>query len=181
MNEKEYWDMVANEKKFNTPFQMDLFKKYVDLDKKILDYGCGYGRVLKELYDHGYNNLLGVDFSSEMIHRAKELYPYIDFNLIDGDILDFDDESFDSIVLVAVLNCIHEEEKQMRLMKELYRVLKKDGIIYVNEFLLNQSDMYNDYATKTDDTITVSQKYAQQEMKKLDNILGKQNKHTRNK
>ena len=46
---------------------------------------------------------------------------------------------------------------------------------------LNQSDMYNDYATKTDDTITVSQKYAQQEMKKLDNILGKQNKHTRNK
>ena len=46
---------------------------------------------------------------------------------------------------------------------------------------LNQSDMYNDYATKTDDTITVSQKYAQQEMKKLDNILGEQNKHTRNK
>lgn len=142
MNEKEYWNMVANEKKFNTPFQMDLFKKYVDLDKKILDYGCGYGRVLKELYDHGYNNLLGVDFSSEMIHRAKELYPYIDFNLIDGDTLNFDDESFDSIVLVAVLNCIHEEEKQVRLMKELYRVLKRDGIIYVNDFLLNQSDMY---------------------------------------
>ena len=70
MTEKEYWDMVANEQRFNTPFQMDLFKKHVDLDKKILDYGCGYGRVLKELYDHGYNDLLGVDFSSEMIHRA---------------------------------------------------------------------------------------------------------------
>ena len=46
---------------------------------------------------------------------------------------------------------------------------------------LQKSDMYNDYATKTDDIETVSEKYAKQEMKKLDNILGKQNKHKRNK
>lgn len=46
---------------------------------------------------------------------------------------------------------------------------------------LQVSEMYNDYATKTDDTITVSQKYAKQEMQKLDNILGEQNKHKRHK
>ena len=46
---------------------------------------------------------------------------------------------------------------------------------------LQSSDMYNDYATKTDDIITVSQKHAKQEMKKLDNILGKQNQHIRHK
>lgn len=46
---------------------------------------------------------------------------------------------------------------------------------------LQSSDMYNDYVTKTDDIITVSQKHAKQEMKKLDNILGKQNKHVRHK
>lgn len=46
---------------------------------------------------------------------------------------------------------------------------------------LQSSDMYNDYATSTDDIITVSQKHAKQEMKKLDNILGEQNKHARNK
>lgn len=46
---------------------------------------------------------------------------------------------------------------------------------------LKSSSMYNDYATQTDDIITVSEKHATQEMKKLDNILGAQNKHTRNK
>lgn len=46
---------------------------------------------------------------------------------------------------------------------------------------LQSSDMYNDYATKTDDIITVADKHAKQEMRKLDNILGEQNKHTRNK
>ena len=126
MEEKKYWDKVAKEKKFTTPFQMGAFQKYVNTDKKILDYGCGYGRVLKELYDRGYTDLLGIDFSNEMIHKAKKLYPYIDFNLINGDTLDFENESFDSIVLVAVLNCIHEEEKQKKLMSELYRVLRKD-------------------------------------------------------
>ena len=79
MDSKEYWNMVANEKKFSTPFQMDLYKKYVSNDKKILDIGCGYGRILKELYDNGYTDLLGIDFSSEMIklatipsHNSKE-------------------------------------------------------------------------------------------------------------
>ena len=60
MNSKEYWNMVAKDKKFSTPFQMDIYKEYVDKDKKILDIGCGYGRTLKELYDNGYTNLLGI-------------------------------------------------------------------------------------------------------------------------
>lgn len=33
---------------------MDIFNKYVSKDKQILDIGCGYGRILKELYDNGH-------------------------------------------------------------------------------------------------------------------------------
>ena len=53
MDNREYWDMVANDKNFTTPFQSDLFKKYVDINKSVLDIWCGYGRTLKELYDLG--------------------------------------------------------------------------------------------------------------------------------
>ncbi|MGG5741778.1 MULTISPECIES: hypothetical protein [Bacillus cereus group] len=42
--QKEYWNGVANEKEFTTPFQLDLFSKYVNKDAILLDYGCGYGR-----------------------------------------------------------------------------------------------------------------------------------------
>lgn len=152
MDSKEYWNMVANEKKFSTPFQMDLYKKYVSDDKKILDIGCGYGRILKELYDNGYTNLLGIDFSSEMIKLANSLYPYINFNITNGDKLNYEDNSIDSIILFAVLTCIYDNNSQLNLINEIYRVLKKDGIIYINDFLLNDSDMYlkryNDYKDK---------------------------------
>ncbi len=37
----------------------------------ILDYGCGYGRTLCELRKAEFINLYDVDFSEEMIKRAK--------------------------------------------------------------------------------------------------------------
>ena len=142
MDSKEYWDMVAKEKEFTTPFQLEIFKKYVNKDSKILDIGCGYGRVLKELYDNGYHDLLGIDFSIEMINRGKELYPYINFYQTTGNSLEFDDNSVDCVVVLAVLTCIYDKNKQLDFIKEIYRILKEDGIIYINDFLLNESTMY---------------------------------------
>jgi ubiquinone/menaquinone biosynthesis C-methylase UbiE len=70
-NQEDYWNRVADEKNFTTPFQFDLFSKYVDKDAKILDYGCGYGRTLFELKEHQFTHLHGVDFSEAMIKRAQ--------------------------------------------------------------------------------------------------------------
>lgn len=46
---------------------------------------------------------------------------------------------------------------------------------------LQDSEMYNDYAKGTDDTITVSKKYDKHTMQQLDNILSPSKRHTRNK
>ena len=37
LTQKEYWDNVAEEKEFTTPFQMELFKKNVSKEARILD------------------------------------------------------------------------------------------------------------------------------------------------
>ena len=66
MTSQEYWNKVANEKTFSTPFQLDIYKKYVNEDSRILDIGCGYGRTLEELQKSGYNNLIGIDFSKKV-------------------------------------------------------------------------------------------------------------------
>ncbi len=142
MDSIEYWDKVAKEKTFTTPFQLELFKEYVGKDKKVVDIGCGYGRILKELFDNGYTNLLGIDFSNEMIKLAKEKYSYINFKVANGKNLEFENNSIDSIILFAVLTTIYDSKSQQDLIKEVYRVLKKDGILYVNDFLLNDSDLY---------------------------------------
>ena len=148
MDNREYWDMVANDKNFTTPFQSDLFKKYVDINKSVLDIGCGYGRTLKELYDLGYRNLIGIDFSKEMIDRAWNLYSYINFY---GNELSFDDSSIDSVILLGVLTCIPNKSNQEQLIKEIYRILKPSGILYINDFLLNDSLMYLDRYDKYKD------------------------------
>lgn len=142
MQAKEYWDKVANEKNFTTHFQMELFEQFVDKNNSVLDIGCGYGRTLKELYDRGYRNLIGIDFSKEMINRANSLYPYINFYVGNGNQLKIPNDSIDSVILLGVLTCIYQTSNQQSLIKELYRILKPSGIIYINDFLLNDSDLY---------------------------------------
>lgn len=41
-HQEQYWDKVAYDKTFTTPFDFELFSQYVNQDARILDYGCGY-------------------------------------------------------------------------------------------------------------------------------------------
>lgn len=139
-NQNKYWDKVANEKEFTTPFQPELFLKYVDQNASILDYGCGYGRTLLELRDSNFNHLHGVDFSEEMIKRAKSNDSEIDFQVVQSRKLPFPDHTFDSVLLFAVLTCVYKDEEQNAILDEIKRVLKPGGIIYINDFLLNDDE-----------------------------------------
>ncbi|MDZ5610372.1 class I SAM-dependent methyltransferase [Bacillus pseudomycoides] len=152
--QKEYWNGVANEKEFTTPFQLDLFSKYVNKDATLLDYGCGYGRTLLELKEQQFTNLYGVDFSEEMIKRAKSNDMAIDFNIIKSGKLPFQDNFFDTVLLFAVLTCVYQNQEQDSILNEIKRVLKPEGIIYINDFLLNEDERnktrYKQYVDKYD-------------------------------
>lgn len=139
-NQKEYWNKVADDKQFTTPFQIELFTKFVDREDRILDVGCGYGRTLNELYSKGFKNLFGIDFSHKMIARSKEQFPWLNLNIQEDKMIPYEENSFDSVILFAVLTCIVEDEKQVFLMDEIKRVLKPNGIIYINDFLLNADE-----------------------------------------
>ncbi|MGE7632179.1 class I SAM-dependent methyltransferase [Bacillus paramycoides] len=150
--QKEYWNGVANEKEFTTPFQLDLFSKYVNKDSILLDYGCGYGRTLLELKEQQFTNLYGVDFSEKMIKRAISNDMAIDFNIVKNGKLPFPDNFFDSVLLFAVLTCVYQNQEQDSILNEIKRVLKPEGIIYINDFLLNEDERnktrYKQYVDK---------------------------------
>lgn len=137
MDQKLYWNTVAPKKEFTTPFQMNIFKKYVHTNARILDVGCGYGRTLKELYDNGYENSIGIDFSEKMIEKGKKLYPNLSFEIMRKGKTKYYENTFDAVILLAVLTCIITDDEQIELLNEIKRVLKPDGIIYINDFLLN--------------------------------------------
>lgn len=140
MEQKEYWNSVSDKKEFTTPFQTKEFSKYVNRNSVILDVGCGYGRTLNELYNSGYHNLIGIDFSDCMIERGKKQFPYLDLRLKKGTKIALPDAGVDAVILFAVLTCIHTNEDQEELLAEIKRVLKPQGILYVNDFLLNTDE-----------------------------------------
>lgn len=137
---QEYWDEIAEEKEFPTPFLMAQFKKHVTKEMKILDVGCGYGRILNELHENGFDNLTGVDYSHAMIKRGLRLYPNLNLVKNKGDDLPFSDNTFDAVILIGVLTSNIQNEHQKELILEISRVLTDQGILYISDFLLNNDE-----------------------------------------
>lgn len=141
-SQTDYWDAVAITKRFTHPLHMPWLDD-VDPSAALLDYGCGYGRVLGALEKQGFDNLSGADTSPGMIARARSLHPAIHFTVLDTPpALPRADASIDMVLLFTVLTCVPGDQAQQRLIGELSRVLKPGGRLYISDLLL-QDDQRN--------------------------------------
>lgn len=137
-----YWDRVAEEKSFTHPLDPALFSPLVPKIAKILDYGCGYGRLGAVLLRAGFNNVTGVDVSAAMIARGKRENPGLDLRVAGPPPLPFPAASFDLALLFAVLTTVATDSGQLALMAEIERVLAPGGLILVSDYPL-QTDEKN--------------------------------------
>ncbi|HDM8045205.1 TPA: class I SAM-dependent methyltransferase [Vibrio campbellii] len=133
------WDSVADLVNFNLQISANDFVAAVPFESKVLDFGCGYGRMTKEILELGYREVIGIDSSQEMVNRGLSECPELDLRHLSTEVLPFSDGEFDSILLCAVLTCIPEQSSRNHVLKELHRVLKPQGIIYLAEFCSDQS------------------------------------------
>jgi SAM-dependent methyltransferase len=139
----KYWNDVGPTKPFGHPVNLERLKQYIAADSKILDYGCGYGRVLGALWDEGYHNLLGVDPAAAMITAASERFPAISFHEItDPPRVNLADGSIDAVLLFTVLTCVPTDAGQQAMMNEINRVLRTGGLLYISDLWL-QTDARN--------------------------------------
>lgn len=132
--QSEAWDLVAMDVDFNLEIDTQEFMRLVPKDTTILDYGCGYGRTCEILSSLGYNKILGVDTSTEMIRRGNLIHPHLTLSKTQGATMQCPDESFGAIVLCAVLTCIPEHQAMKDVLSEIERVLKPGGILHMVEF-----------------------------------------------
>ncbi len=133
----DYWDRVANEKRFSHPLRIDWLRPHLNLYAKILDCGCGYGRTLADLSHSGYSNFIGLDFSPAMLTRCRSQIPDAAVVRNDGQALPFKTNSIDAVILFAVLTCIPDDDGQRALASEVDRVLRPNGLLYISDLLLN--------------------------------------------
>jgi len=87
--------------------------------ENILDLGCGTGQLADRIKLHGAK-VTGIDASPEMIAKAKEKYPGIEFLVKDARSFSFI-EKFDAVFSNATLHWINEADKVIHCAKQCLR------------------------------------------------------------
>jgi len=136
----EYWDKVAWDKVFTHPLNLPLLQTQLPLNSRILDYGCGYGRACQALAQAGYTQVLGVDSSAEMIRRGLQQDPSLALEVLPASGLPYPPQTFDAILLIAVLTCIPVDEDQRNLLTQLTRRLRPGGLLYISDYRLQEDE-----------------------------------------
>ncbi len=115
--------------------------------KDILDIWCGSARLLEQFsgnFDINDINYLWLDLSDEMLNYARNNYPNKDFvnlNMLDLDKLEA--KKYDYIFLVASFHHLDNLDDRLKVLKNVYNLLKKDWLVFMTNWAL-KSDVNND-------------------------------------
>lgn len=105
-----------------------------------LEVGVGTGKNFQYYPDH--IEVTAIDFSEKMLERAKKkaekLGIKVDLRLMDAQQLEFPDESFDTVITTCVFCSVPDAVKGL---KEIKRVLKKDGQIFMLEHVRSKNSV----------------------------------------
>lgn len=96
---------------------------------RVLDAGCGLGRWVKWLNDHGHD-ACGVDVSADALRIAKHHLPDLELAVADVRALPFPDGCFDAVLSMGVLE--HFEEGPQEGLEEARRVLRPGGLLFLS-------------------------------------------------
>jgi len=111
-------------------YQLNKFATMLPKKAKVLDAGCGSGRDAQYFKDYEFN-ITAIDAAENMVKEAKKNVKGVKFKHMDMTKTDFKDNTFDGIWANASL--LHTEKKHVpKTIKELKRILKKDGILYIS-------------------------------------------------
>lgn len=135
---KEYYEFCKNKHNFDMKQKGEWQKKYVEYilsvfpnlkGKKCLDFGCAMGSQTSAFNDVGID-MSGVDVSEFYVKESPfdnvkgKLFAY-------EDKLPFEDKSFDFIHSSQVIEHV-PEDRLPAILRELKRVLKDDGCLYIS-------------------------------------------------
>jgi ubiquinone/menaquinone biosynthesis C-methylase UbiE len=131
----DYWDNSYASNPLQRLYHVLRFKairkmlKALPRGAKILDVGCGSGFSIEQSVK-GRNDLkvYGVDVTGDLINYALKRRPQFNFTLAYGEELPFEDNEFDAILYLDVIEHLVDPSQSL---KEARRCLKENGFIII--------------------------------------------------
>lgn len=137
MDKKEFFDNMAENWDKDKNISPEKYRRIVrelmiENGNRILDVGTGTGVLIPFLLESDKNiEIYAIDYSKKMIEKFKEKgFPEnVKGFVMDIHKTDFEDNFFNRIVANACFPHFDDKEKAV---KEIYRILKKDGIFLIS-------------------------------------------------
>ena len=112
---------------------------------QIVDVACGTGDMMDfwrsraDKANIEITNIVGVDPSVGMVDVAKKKYPKFNYHIARATEIPLEDESSDIIsITYGIRNVVERKEA----LDEFNRVLKKDGLVVILEFMKNENPSF---------------------------------------
>ena len=128
---KEDYNLIAEDfsrTRWNIWAEFGIFRDYAKDGDRVLDIGCGNGRLLELLKDKNIE-YIGIDSSEKLIAIAQKRYPSKKFLVADALNLPFPTDNFDIVFLIAILHHIPSRAFRLKILQEANRVLKPNGLL----------------------------------------------------
>ena len=107
---------------------------------KVLDIGCGAGRVLVHLQNCGHE-VVGIDFAVGAVEACKKRGIKEVHHMSAGN-LSFDDEEFDTIVMYGNnFGVLGDDDSIIRMLKAFHRITSKEAVIIAGSSDIVKTDM----------------------------------------
>ncbi len=122
------YDETLDEWQYSAPAVVARYlSQHVQVDRPVLDAGCGTGLTGAALSAAGYRHITGTDLSPVSAAKARESAHYDQVLVLNlSDALPFDSASFGGAICVGVFSYIPDLEPVLR---ELLRVVESGGVL----------------------------------------------------
>lgn len=128
--EKFTHEYAKNTENLHPRAEAQKFVSMLPKNAKILDLGCGPGRDAKIFSQQGFQ-VVGIDFSPNMIALAKQNVPQGEFFVMDMEHFDFPKETFSGVWASA--SFLHIPKKSLpTIFKKILSTLDSGGIFYLS-------------------------------------------------
>ncbi len=135
-----YWRGEGSAKTFTHPLPEEWLAG-IDRRARVLDYGCGYGRLTPVLQTAGFRAIDGYDPSPQLVARAARENPGANYTSERGRLRDF---SYEVVLCLAVFNCLPQPDSQEDAARLIDSVSGPGSVLCLSDYLIEDNPHYGE-------------------------------------